>query len=99
MPLFPKRRSKMPCDIANRLTTQPTRSRARAQDCISCHRVRAPVAADVSRQKGGAVLRAYINYPNAQVTIHGDITCSFVRQRNKAAQRTSGSTFALFPLN
>ena len=34
------------------------------------------------------MLRAYINYPNAQVTIHGDITCSFVRQRNKAAQRT-----------
>jgi hypothetical protein len=34
------------------------------------------------------MLRTYINYPNAQVTIHRDSSCASVRQRNKEGQRT-----------
>ena len=34
------------------------------------------------------MLRAYVNYPNAQVTIHREGSCASVRQRNKEGQRT-----------
>ena len=34
------------------------------------------------------MLSAYINYPNAQVTVHRDSSCATVRQRNKQGQRT-----------
>ena len=34
------------------------------------------------------MLSAYINYPNAQVTVHRDGSCASVRQRNKEGQRT-----------
>lgn len=34
------------------------------------------------------MLRAYINYPNAQVTVHTDSSCASVRQQKKEGQRT-----------
>jgi hypothetical protein len=34
------------------------------------------------------MLRAYINYPNAQVTVHRESTCASVRQQKKEGQRT-----------
>lgn|SRR5690606_34614954 len=34
------------------------------------------------------MLRAYINYPNAQVTVHTDSSCLSVRQQKKEGQRT-----------
>ena len=35
------------------------------------------------------MLRAYINYPNAQVTVHNDRSCASVRQQKKEGQRTA----------
>ncbi len=34
------------------------------------------------------MLRAYINYPNAQVTVHRDGNCPSVRQQGKEGQRS-----------
>ena len=34
------------------------------------------------------MLKAYINYPNAQVTVHRDLNCTSVRQQDKAGQRS-----------
>jgi len=34
------------------------------------------------------VLRAYLNYPNARISIHRDLGCARIGQGQKAGQRT-----------
>jgi hypothetical protein len=34
------------------------------------------------------VLRAYLNYPNAKVSVHGDLACGHIEQAHKLEQRS-----------
>ncbi len=34
------------------------------------------------------MLKAYLNYPNSRVTIHGDLTCAEIQKTRKQGQRS-----------
>jgi hypothetical protein len=37
--------------------------------------------------EGVQMLKAYINYPNPHISVHGDPTCSEIRKQQKSSQR------------